>query len=159
MSAVRPAEAIQIILDNPDLFPSVKRDLDRYGRAMLKKQTKNSRSAKAARALTGAIGEELLAIALEQFSMNEVNVLTRKLDKHNTGFRTLSALDQRQHLKFLFTGEEMPAKATEKSLRSTSEPTPKEDAPKTPLTEAQKIFGHKSMGARRKSKSGRAATS
>lgn len=159
MTDPRPADAIQVILDNPDLFRAVKKDLDRHARAMLKKQANSLRSAKSARALCGALGEELTAIALEGLTANQVRVLARRMDKHNDFFPEMATLDQRNHLMGLFTGEVMPEPARAKPERSESDAperekpeTEKDEPPRQPLTEAQKIFSHKSMGARGKSK-------
>ena len=154
MTDPRPADALQVILDNPDLFRAVRRDLDRHGRAMMKKQVVSLRSAKSARALCAALGEDLTAIALERLTANQVRTLARRMDKHNHHLSEMSPLDQRAHLMGLFTGDIMPAPAPARTTKTASDaPARKtDDPPEPPLTEAQKIFGHKSMGARGKSK-------
>jgi|GEM_PF-2987985 len=156
MNASRPADAIQVILDNPELFRAVNKDLDRHARAMLKKQANTLRSARSARALHGALGDELTALALEGLTANQVRTLVRRMDKHNDFFTEMTTLDQRNHLLGLFTGEVIPEPARARPERSASDAPErqreKDEPPRAPLTEAQKIFGHKSMGARGKSK-------
>ena len=154
MTDPHPADALQVILDNPDLFRAVRRDLDRHGRTMMKKQAVSLRSAKSARALCAALGEELTAIALESLTANQVRTLARRMDKHNPHLPEMPPLDQRNHLMGLFMGDVMPEAAPKRATKTAPDPPMRktDDPPKPPLTEAQKIFGHKSMGARGKSK-------
>ena len=155
MSMPSPAEALRVMLDNPDLFPAVRKDLDKQARALLKKQAKATRSAEMARAMTQALGEELVGIALEGLNVRDVAALLRRLDKHNDTLASLEPLAQRQHLAGLFTG----ARTAADPRRGARPIAPKKVAviPERPVTEADKIMRHKSMGARRLPKAGSAS--
>ncbi len=152
MTLPSPAQALRIMLDHPDVFPAVRKDLDKHARALLKKQVKATRSATAARAISDMLGEELTGVALEGLTVRDVTALLRRLDKHNDGVADLEPLAQRQLLSGLFTGE----KSATAPRRGAKTAPPRKPAviPDRPETEADKIMRHKSMGARRLSKLG-----
>lgn len=144
----KAAEALRLMLDRPELFAAVAKDLERQARALLKKQVKALRTADAAAELGGALGPSPLSIALEGLTLPEVAALLAKLDKHHEGLDALSPLAQRQHLAGLFDGTVKPVKP---ARAAPARKPPKEPPPK-PVTEGDKIMRHTSMGAHRKSK-------
>jgi hypothetical protein len=144
----KAADSLRVMLDRPELFQAVSKDLERNARALLKKQVKAVRSADAAAELGSALGADPLAIALEALTLPEVTALLAKLDKHHDGLDALSPLAQRQHLAGLFDGSLKPVKPS----RATAARKPPKELPPKPVTEGDKIMRHTSMGARRKPK-------
>lgn len=146
---MKPAEALRLMLDRPDLFGAVAKDLDKQARTLLKKQIRAVRTLAAARELAAALGGELLATGLDALSATDVGALLNRLDKGNEALADMAALAQRQHLAGLIEGRLEPVKGRKPPARKLARPVPE-----GPVTEADRILQHKSMGARRKAKAG-----
>lgn len=156
MTLPRPADALRHMLDQPEVFKAVQRDLDKHARNLLKKQVKAAKGVKSARAIHGVLGDDLIFVGLEQLSVRDVLILLKRLDRHNDGISDMPPLEQRNRLSALFTGKQQPEEAPRKSDRTApSRPAPRQEPPAQPVTEADKFFRHKSMGARRKAGSRR----
>ena len=157
MTYRRPGDALAIMLANPDVFRTVARDLDKYGRSLMKKQVKASTTLTKARRVADALGDDLLPIGLDMLTVREVGILLKRLDRNHDGLSDLEPVDQRQHLMGLFDGRIKPkgkpkkAQKTADDAEAETPPPPPQPEPERPLTEAEKFFRHKSMGARRKS--------
>ncbi|GJD96676.1 hypothetical protein [Methylobacterium iners] len=118
----------QAITARPDVFPDIRAEVARTGRALVVKQLKaKSLGLPGLRRIRDTLGAERFALILDGLTEAEARSLVTRLDKHHPDLKTAPADWPRRHLAALATDAEPAAKGSVASgaARAVAPKTPK----------------------------------